>query len=488
MRLRVENGRIFRTDLKTRMPFRYGIATVTDLPHVFVEIDVKIAGETVTGIAADHLAPKWFTKNPNTAFDDDIAEMLHVIRQAIALAKGLEGRSPFAIWRTLYDKQAAWGKRENLAPLLTNFGVSLVERAVLDAFCKKEQTPFHELLSANALGIDWEGDPDFSLAGKRNGKRKRAFPPALTSIKVRHTVGLSDPLTDADILPEDRLNDGLPQSLEACIKAYGLTHFKLKVGGNRETDAARLSQTVRVIAETVETNKPGANWRFSIDGNESYRNVPDFRVLWLEACEDLFLRRCLAEKLLFVEQPLHRDAALKNETGDALAKWPDRPPILIDESDAELASFPRALSLGYAGTSHKNCKGVFKGIRNAAYLRHCIKQNPQTRFILSGEDLTNIGPVALMQDLAVQAALGIQSVERNGQHYFAGLSQFPETVQKATLAAHPDLLVRLPQGFPTLRIQNEIFDNGFLDLTSINAAPFGTTAHIAPETWAERMD
>ena len=464
------------------MPFRYGIVSVTDLPHVFVELDACINGQTLTGIAADHLAPKWFTKNPHTSFESDSAEMLRVIRQALGLAEGLTGKTPFAIWRELYNKQAAWGKRENLAPLLTNFGTSLVERALLDAFCTAQQTPFHELLKTNGLGIDWEDDADFALVGKKNGARQ-AFPPALDTVCARHTVGLSDPLTDADIAPEDRLSDGLPQSLEACIKAYDLTHFKLKVGGNRGADAARLGQTVRVIAEAVEDTQPNAPWAFSIDGNESYKNLPDFRVLWLEAQADPFLRECLEKNLLFVEQPLRRDAALISETGEAFAKWPDRPPIIVDESDADLHSFPRALSLGYAGTSHKNCKGVFKGIRNAAYLARLRKEGkPSAPLILSGEDLTNVGPVALMQDLAVQAALGVASVERNGQHYFAGLSQFPEAVQNAVLASHPDLFIHSPHKWPTLRIQS-----GRLNLTSVNAAPFGTTAHIAPETWAERI-
>jgi hypothetical protein len=59
--------------------------------------------------------------------------------------------------------------------------------------------------------------------------------------------------------------------------------------------------------------------------------------------------------------------------------------------------------------------------------------------ILSGEDPTNIGPVALMQDLAVMATLGIEHVERNGHHYFAGLSAFPGDIQQAVISAHPNL-------------------------------------------------
>ena len=61
---------------------------------------------------------------------------------------------------------------------------------------------------------------------------------------------------------------------------------------------------------------------------------------------------------------------------------------------------------------------------------------------MSGEDLANIGPVALLQDLAVVASLGVRSVERNGHHYFAGLSAFPRAVQQQILTHHGDLYER----------------------------------------------
>ena len=71
--------------------------------------------------------------------------------------------------------------------------------------------------------------------------------------------------------------------------------------------------------------------------------------------------------------------------------------------------------------------------------------------MLTGEDLANLGPVALLQDLAMMALLGITHVERNGHHYYRGLSMFPEDWQEAALAAHGDLYRRHEQGFPALR-------------------------------------
>jgi hypothetical protein len=151
-----------------------------------------------------------------------------------------------------------------------------------------------------------------------------------------------------------------------------------------------------------------------------------------------------------------------------LTRWDDRPPMIIDESDAEAGSMRRALSLGYNGTSHKNCKGVFKSLINACLLEKRRRENPSAKPILSGEDLANVGPVALLQDLAVAATLGVESVERNGHHYFAGLSAFPQTVQQQMFGTHGDLYRPSAAGWPTLAV-----DRGELQLGSVNAAPLG---------------
>ena len=64
---------------------------------------------------------------------------------------------------------------------------------------------------------------------------------------------------------------------------------------------------------------------------------------------------------------------------------------------------------------------------------------------------TGIG--RLMQDLAVVLTMGIPQVERNGHHYFKGLSMLPQDVQDAMLAGHPDVYRRHPEGFVTFRIE-----------------------------------
>lgn len=446
-----------RIQLRARIPFRYGIATMTEVPHVFVQLTFGINGRRHSGISADHLPPKWFTKDPARALDDEVEEMLAVIRAAVGHARGIRAASPFAFWRELHEAQAAWGRRKGLPVLLSQFGASLVERALIDAFCRATDATFGAALRANLFGVEL-GAIHPTLAGSG----LRAWLPAAprTEVFARHTVGLADPLTEADIDADERVDDGLPQSLEASIRAYGLRHFKLKINGDAERDRSRIARMAAIFRRDC-----GDGFAFTLDGNESFRDVGAFKdyFLGLRAAvgDELFWSR-----LMFIEQPWHRDVALSSEIGELAAAWPDRPPVIIDESDAGLSSLPEALALGYAGTSHKNCKGVFKSLANACLLAQ--RRAAGERVMFSGEDLSNVGPVALLQDLAVAASLGITSVERNGHHYFAGLRQFPEVIQAHMLAHHGDLYVRSDTGWPRVGVCG-----GKLDLGSVIDAPFG---------------
>jgi hypothetical protein len=94
---------------------------------------------------------------------------------------------------------------------------------------------------------------------------------------------------------------------------------------------------------------------------------------------------------------------------------------------------------------------------------------------LTGEDLCNLGPVALLQDLAVMTLLGIGHVERNGHHYYRGLTLWPADWQETVLTTHGDLYARHRDGFACLRILE-----GRVALGSVNAAPLGVTTLFDP--------
>ena len=460
MAIRVLDFNLSMQNIYSRIPFRYGIAELIAVPHLFVRVLCEINGRLQWGISADSLIPKWFTKNPHTSYQDDLDEMLEVIQHACQIASQLEpANSIFELWQQVFQAQQEWASRAGYPSLLWNFGVSLVERAAIEAFCRVKQITFSEALRTNALGIRLAAFHD----GLRDLQPTDLLPDQpLESLIARHTVGLSDPLTEAEILPEHRVWDGLPQSLEASIRFYGLTHFKLKVQGDLGADLKRLRRI-----QTVLENTAPRHFAFTLDGNEQFTEIEQLQEFWQALQRDPDLGRFLTH-MLFVEQPLHREVAFCDENYTGLQGWTGRPVMIIDESDSDLNSLEMALDCGYNGTSHKNCKGVIKHIANACLLQYLRRSHPERQYILSGEDLANIGPVALLQDLAVMANLGIPHVERNGHHYFPGLSMFPADLQLKLVRAHPDLYEANETGFSTVRIVN-----GAISTSSVIRAPFG---------------
>jgi len=455
---------------RTRFPFRYGIASMTEVPHLFVRTRVTVRHQSSFGLTSEGLPPKWFTKNPTTTFEQDLPEMLEVIHHAAKLAERI-AQLPVALfdfWRELYRQQAAWAAARKIAPLLANLGVSLVERAVLDGRCRIAGQPLHRLIAANQLGLRL-GEVHAELG---NTQPRDWLPAAsLDSCFARHTVGLGDALSPGDIPAIERVDDGLPQDLESSIRSYGLRYFKIKVFGEPQRDFPRLRELNRVLQRETK-----GEFLVTLDGNENFRSFGAFREFWQQAAADDTLST-LWQHIIVVEQPVHRDHALSDDAGEVLRSWPERPPLIIDESDGEPGDLPRALLLGYAGTSHKNCKGIVKGIANACLLTQ--RRRGGERVVLTGEDLCNLGPVALLQDLALMALLGIEHVERNGHHYYRGLGMWPDEWQAKALAEHGDLYARHLRGFAHLQIRA-----GRLELGSLNAAPFGVQSLMDPSDFA----
>jgi hypothetical protein len=454
---------------RTRFPFRYGIASLTEVPQFFLTTQVSDGRGAETGLAAEGLPPKWFTKDPTTTFEQDLPVMTGVITHAAGLAADI-ARTPisfFALWRELNRQQSAWADSRRIAPLLAHLGVSLVERAVLDGLCRLAGQPLHEMIRANRLGLRLgEIYPELGTAQPAD-----LLPSApLDTTRLRHTVGLADALTPTDIAIEDRVTDGLPQDLEASIRAYGLQYFKVKVFGDPERDFPRLRRLVPLLE-----HETSGQWHVTLDGNENFHDFAAFRAYWETARAEPALSE-LWSRVLVVEQPVHRDHALSDAAGDALRAWPDRPPLIVDESDGAIGDVPRALSLGYAGASHKNCKGIVKGIANAAFLR--LGHGRPLQPVLTGEDLCILAPVALLQDLSMMALVGVSHVERNGHHYYRGLSMMPASWQRAVLEAHGDIYRPHQDGFACLRVED-----GRLDLRSVNAAPFGLAPILDPSVF-----
>jgi hypothetical protein len=460
MKVKLEEVECYERPMKMRLAFRFGVITVTEGVQAVIRARISFADRrTSQGVAAEALAAKWFEKDPR--FTD--AQNLEQLRQSLAIAidhyiaHGLD--TPFGLFAGTYLAQQQRGGALGLNPLVASYGPALLDRAILDAVGKATGQSFAEMISGNVPGIRaTKLTPDVDDGDLSPFLAKLGPTP---SIDLRHTVGLVDPLTAADRLPE---------TLEEVVSHYRGRYYKLKVSGDVAADLDRLARIAAVLDGGL------ADYRATLDGNEQYDDVEGIVALWRKVEETPALAR-LARSTLFIEQPIKRSAALSRSVRPLAAMRP----VIIDESDGELASFPVALALGYAGVSSKNCKGFYKSILNAARV---AKLGPG--YFMSAEDLTTLPGVSLQQDLALVSLLGMTHVERNAHHFVDGMSFASEAEQKAFTAAHPDLY-EMKDGRPArLRAPG-----GKIALTSLGVPGFAVGAEMdfgSMRTMAEAVE
>ena len=452
--------------LDNRMPFHFGNVRLDRAVRTLVAVTIEVDGERETGLSMGTSGSGWFLKDPSLSLPELVEGFIDVTTAAREHAVALDPvPTVFDLWTALFERQREWAAGTDHPPLLWGYGLSLVEQAVIDAFCRLTGTRFHDAVRDGSLGLelDWFYD---DLAGEDPAELLPADPRRSTAI--RHTVGLGDPLTEKDLSADDRLDDGLPRTMAEYVDEQGVDRFKIKLGANLDADRERLKRIVDVI--------DGAglgDYAFTVDANEQYPSAAAFRRQWAAIADDPDLDGFL-DHLLYVEQPLARNGALTEATAETFAEW-DGPPVIIDESDDRPRRLGRALDCGYAGTSHKNGKGVFTGVANRCLIERRRRADPDGEYVISGEDLTTLGPIELQEDLAVMATLGMDHVERNGHHYFTGLDAFPESIQAAVRSAHGDLFRRHDRGFATLDIEN-----GEIELGSVVEAPFGHAVDLDP--------
>src|SRR5262245_18463517 len=128
VKLSMASLEFFERDLKLRMPFRFGVVTLTESPQAFVRCRIRIEdgpgfSREAEGAAAELLAPKWFNKNPAPSNEDNYGQL----RASLRAARGKYlGAGAATAWR---HSQPGRG-------LVKNYGPPLIDRAVLDALLR----------------------------------------------------------------------------------------------------------------------------------------------------------------------------------------------------------------------------------------------------------------------------------------------------------------------------------------------------------------
>jgi hypothetical protein len=413
-RLAVRDIALFERPVRFARPFRFGAVTVNAAPQLFVRAEIEIEGKgRSVGAGAEMMVPKWFDKRAHLSTEQTVDEL----RRSLVIAKelycsGSGFDTAFGYHASRIAIQIEKCTKEDIPPLAAMFGPAEIDKAVLDALLRGAGTNFFDGMAANVAGIDTRLSPDLASGDiarflAQNRRRER--------VAIRHTVGLDDPIEGAGGVADPHENSSA-------------RYFKLKLAGNPEADAARLVRIGRVLARLPHP------YSVTLDANEQYADPGDLRILVDRLSNDDALAP-IASRLLYIEQPMPRDTTRASplpETGTC--------DFIIDEADDSYDAFVSARALGYRGISSKSCKGIYKSVINAT--RAAIWSAGGDNFFVTGEDLTCQAGLAVQQDLALGALIGISHAERNGHHYVDGFGDTPPDEAGAFLAAHPDLYGR----------------------------------------------
>jgi hypothetical protein len=410
-------------------------------------------GERVFGCSADRLSVRWLDKRPGRSKGLKLRELVRLIETARSIhLKNSEFETPFEQWRKCHETIMAQGRKQGQELLTCTYVSALFERAIIDGFCRLHKKPFFQMLGERRLGLDLSSiHPE--LERLERGPVLRNLPK--WQVFVRHTIGLLDPLTLDDLAAEQRPNVGLPETFEDYIRREGVRYFKVKISGDVDADLKRLAKIWELVSTAPQPS-------LTLDANEAYDDLDLFAS---------FVRRLEKEQLglfqhiLFIEQPLSRKIALQESAAKQIRKIGEIKPLVIDESDGFVGAYRRAHELGYAGVSHKNCKGVFKSLLNHGLTMHYSLSGEPA--MMSGEDLQNLPIVPLQQDLVTVGVLGLDHCERNGHHYNYGLSMLSDKDKESATRNHPDLYVKRGDEW-FLRIRN-----GQLSFSSLHKKGFG---------------
>lgn len=442
-RLRLHDVEAFERWTPFVRPFRFGAVTVEGAFQAFVRVVVEVEGHgRATGMTAELMPPKWFDKRAERTADDTVRDLKASLAHAVAEANGLSRtNTAFGLHAELHGRQLAWAHARDITPLSASFGVAQIDKAVLDGVSKALGASFVSVLATNAVGLDTRLTPDLDQAAI--DRRLAALTPG-RSIAIRHTVGLTDRIEGDD-------------SLESELAAAAIRHLKIKLGGDPAADCLRL------VAIAALLDRLGLDSRVTVDANEQY--APDALAALLALIDAEPRLQALSSRLLFIEQPFDRRVTFERTLDPRVAARG----VIIDEADDAYDAFVRARELGYRGVSSKCCKGFYKALLNATRAASWNAAAGEERFLVSAEDLTCQPGLAVQQDTAFVAALGLTHVERNGHHYVDGFGLAPETEADAFRAAHPSLYARSD------RVRLAVA-SGRLDLSSLDGPGFASGA------------
>ena len=205
------------------------------------------------GASAEMLVPKWFDKRAHLSPDQTVDELRRSLSDR---ARSLSGRIPVSRPRSACTPRCLAAQleacaREDIPPLAAAYGPAEIDKAILDALLRSAGVNFFDGMIGNIAGIDARLSPDLHdsdiaqfLAGRKRLER----------VAIRHTVGLDDRVEGEGGVADPKENTGA-------------RYFKLKLNGDPDADAARLTRIGNELATLAH------DYRVTLDANEQYADL-----------------------------------------------------------------------------------------------------------------------------------------------------------------------------------------------------------------------
>lgn len=394
-----------------RTPIKFGGRVVTDAVIVDVTVDVETRdGRRGQGFGSMPMGNVWAWPTQALSVDETLEAMVELSRRLTQAANEYRGMGhPLEITHELSQAHqgiadevtTAAGLAEGMPRLAQLVAASPVEAAIHDAYGKTLGENSYNLLGEEFVNRDLSTYLTDEFAGEYLDQYTLRTPKP--SMPLYHLVGALDPLTDADI--DTRIDDGLPETLPEWIAADGLTHLKIKLGGDDlRWDVDRVVSVEQVAAE-AQAARGAKSWCYSADFNERCENVEyvlDFLALLGERSPQAL------ERLQYIEQPTSR--YLKANTEVRMHEAAKVKPVVIDESLIDLESLLLSRELGYSGVALKACKG-----HSEALLMGAAAQ--KYKMFLCVQDLTCPG-ASFLHSASLSARIPtIAAIEGNARQY-----------------------------------------------------------------------
>ena len=352
-------------EFKYRAPYQFGGRTVDNVTLLNVNCRIRTGGgREAWGFGSMSLGNAWAF--PAAPQDEGLGAMKALAEDLHKVTAACDATGhPIDLFRVLepeYVKAAEQVSRARslkvaIPKLCTLVVASPFDAAIHDAYGKAFGRSSYDTYSASFMSRDLSHD----LGPQFKGEYLDRYVPAKPrpTMPVFHSIGASDPLEPSDV--KQRIEDGLPNTLEEWIRRDGLIRFKIKLnGGNQAADFDRVIRTDRIV-NRVLPSRGVKDWKYLLDFNEGCPNVQyllEFLRKVREATPSGF------DRILYIEQPTARD--LQKDRGNVMHEAAKLRPVVIDESLTDLETLLLAREMGYTGVALKACKGQSHAMLMAA--------------------------------------------------------------------------------------------------------------------------